>query len=419
MAATAETDPNTRCKMLNGLNILYVTHRFPYPPSGGAKVRAFHCLRDLGERNRVVVAAPLRDGEEAEAVPGLKRYCHDVLSAPVSASRAVWQVMTRVATLRPASVGYFHSPELVRKVRRHLANERVDLIIVHCSSVAPYVSDVAEIPKVLDFVDIDSRKWIDYRPYKRFPMSLGYGLEGWTLARLEAALAQRFDLCLAATQFEVDTLRSLAGPVSAAVVNNGVDLDFFSPARQVYDSNLICFVGRMDYYPNEQCMVTFCRDVLPRLRARHPELRLAIVGAAPTSAVRSLADQPGVEVTGTVDDVRPYLRGAALTVAPLRIARGTQNKVLESMALGVPVVASSLAARGVDAIPGEHLLTADGPEESVQAISSLLSDPDRRRRFAQAGRARVELRHSWPGALATFNHTITEKLFTPSRRFAS
>jgi glycosyltransferase involved in cell wall biosynthesis len=162
----------------------------------------------------------------------------------------------------------------------------------------------------------------------------------------------------------------------------------------------------MDYYPNQECMFDFCSRTLPLLREKRPEIKLAIVGADPSPAVRKLGELPGVTVTGSVPDVRPYLRRSALTVAPLNIARGTQNKILEAMAAGVPVVASRVAAGGVDAVGGEHFLVASNPEEYRDAILRILGAPDERRRLAQAGRARMLSHHAWPSSMRRLDDII-------------
>jgi glycosyltransferase involved in cell wall biosynthesis len=166
----------------------------------------------------------------------------------------------------------------------------------------------------------------------------------------------------------------------------------------------------MDYYPNQEAMLRFCRETLPLLRVHRPGLRLEIVGADPSAAVRRLGELPGVHVTGSVPDVRPYAQRSALSIAPLAIARGTQNKILESLALGVPVVTSRCAAGGVDALPGEHLLVADTPEEMRDAILSLLENPALRERFARAGRERVLSHHSWAHSMRTLDGLIQQCL---------
>jgi glycosyltransferase involved in cell wall biosynthesis len=166
----------------------------------------------------------------------------------------------------------------------------------------------------------------------------------------------------------------------------------------------------MDYYPNAQAVVQFCAETLPLLRARRPGLRFFIVGADPSRAVRRLARLPGVVVTGAVPDVRPFVQRAVATVVPLRIARGTQNKILESLAMGVPVVASPLAAAGVNAGPGEHLLTAERPEDYCAAILRLIDDPPLRERYARAGRERMLTHHDWRASLDGLRDQLRQRL---------
>jgi hypothetical protein len=185
-----------------------------------------------------------------------------------------------------------------------------------------------------------------------------------------------------------------------------VDSTYFTPAAEPYDTNTICFVGRMDYYPNQECMFDFCANVLPLIRARRSEAKLLIVGADPSRAVKKLGDLPGVTVTGSVADVRPCLSRSALMVAPLNIARGTQNKILEAMSSGVPVVASRVAAGGVDAVAGEHFAVASTPDELAQAVLRILGDAVERRRLALAGRERMLSHHAWDRSMQRLDRTI-------------
>jgi hypothetical protein len=303
-------------------------------------------------------------------------------------------------------MGYFYSPALAKRVRILLANERFDLIFVHCSSVAQYVSGVRGIPKILDFGDMDSQKWLEYARYKPFPLSGGYWLEGVKLEREEKRLAGLFDMCTATTRAEWETLEGYRTGVATDWFPNGVDSAYFAPASEPYDADTMCFVGRMDYYPNQECMFEYCANVLPRIRARRPQAKLLIVGADPSVEVKKLAELPGVTVTGSVPDVRPYLQRSALMVAPLNIARGTQNKILEAMAAGVPVVVSGIAAGGVDAQPREHFLVADTVEEHAAAALRILESPDERARLAAAGRARMLSHHDWGRSMQRLDRII-------------
>lgn len=388
------------------MNILFVCHRFPFPPKRGGKIRPFNMIKHLAQTHEVTVCSLARSAEEAEEGRGIAPHCAEFYMETVD-ERVQWARM--VATLPTpftASGQYFRSPALARTINGLLARRRFDLILVHCSSVAQYVKHVTDTPKILDFGDMDSQKWLEYRSHKAWPFSLGYWWEGRRVLAEEKRLARRFDYCTATTRAEWETFVSYGLDTPSDWFPNGVDGQAFSPSADPYDPNTICFIGRMDYYPNRQAMKQFCAEVMPLLREKRPDLKLLIVGADPAADVRRLAELPGVTVTGSVPAVQPYVLRSALTVAPLRIARGTQNKMLESMAMGVPVVASRTAGGGVDAVAGQHLLVASTPAEYRDAILRILDDPGERARLAAAGRARVLSHHAWPSSMRRLDRII-------------
>ncbi|MEE4384476.1 MAG: TIGR03087 family PEP-CTERM/XrtA system glycosyltransferase [Pseudomonadales bacterium] len=382
------------------MNILYVCHRFPFPPKRGGKIRPFNMISHLHRRgHKVWVASMARSEVEATEAEGIADHCHDYFVARVGTFKQAVRMALRVPTLIPASMGYFYSRSLDHYIRGVLANHRIDLIFVHCSSVAPYVSRIRGIPKILDFGDMDSQKWLSYTHFKPLLLRPGYWWEGVRLERAEKSLAKQFDLCTATTRREWETLEAYGTGVETDWFPNGVDGSYFSPSDEDYDRRAISFVGRMDYYPNQECMLRFCRQILPLLKLRVPDLKLYIVGAEPSRVILDLARIDGVTVTGSVPDVRPYVRRTAAMVAPLAIARGTQNKILESMAMGVPVVSSPSASGGIDAVSGEHFLVADAPEDWASQILRLLENPAERMSFAAAGRRRVLAQHDWKASM--------------------
>jgi hypothetical protein len=388
------------------VKILFVCHRLPYPPRRGGKIRPFNIIKHFTEAGHCVTVASLaRSAGEADEGRDLRKYCAECIVEKIPGIQATLQMLLRLPTSTPSSMGYFFSGALRRKIAALIERESFDLVMVHCSSVAPYVAEFDGPPKILDFGDMDSQKWLLYAGHRPFPLSAGYWLEGRKLERAEKDLGRRFDLCTCTTLAELDTLRELDTGSKTGWFPNGVDAAFFEPAAG-YDSSTICFVGRMDYFPNQQAVFWFCREVYPLIRSQRPDARLVLVGAAPSRSIMALQRIDGVQVTGTVKDVRPYVQGAALTVAPLVIARGTQNKILESMAMGVPVIASSAAARGVDAEPGQHLLAADSPEAFAGATLSLLDAPQERQRLAEAGRARVLSNHSWRASMEKLDSLV-------------
>lgn len=392
------------------MKVLFVCHRVPFPPKRGGKIRPFNIIRHLhGQGHEVTVASLARSQAEADEAEGLAAHCTRRLVEVVD-DRLAWPRMVAwLPTTKPSSFGYFHSPRLKARIDAELATGRYDLIFVHCSSVAPYVADARAAVKIIDFGDMDSQKWREYSQHRAFPLSAGYWLEAVKLERTERLLAARFDLATCTTRAEMESLQALGASGPTAWFPNGVDASAFKPAEQPYEPDLVSFIGRMDYFPNQQAVLRFCAEVLPALQARRPGTRFEIVGADPSPEIRDLGKLPGVHVTGSVPAVQPYVTRAALTIAPLEIARGTQNKILESMAMGVPVVCSRQACGGVDAVPNEHLLTYVTREQHLEAILRVLESPVERGRLAAAGRARVLSHHSWPSSMQRLDALIASQ----------
>ncbi len=392
------------------MRVLFACHRVPYPPKRGGKIRPFNIIRHLTEQgHHVTVASIARTVRELDEAADLRHHCESMLVEVIPNAVAWTRMVAWLPTTLPSSFGYFRSSRLARRIGKALAEAPFDLVFAHCSSAAPYVAGVPAALKVLDYGDVDSQKWREYVHYKRFPLSSGYRLEAAKLERAERRLSRDFDLCTCTTRAELQSLRDLGVRTASDWFPNGVDATFFAPQPQ-YNPDLIAFVGRMDYYPNQQGVLMFCREVLPQLRAARPALHFRIVGADPPAFIRDLGKLPGVSVTGSVADIRGCVTEAALTVAPLAIARGTQNKILESMAMGVPVVCSTTAAGGVDAVPGEHLLVASSPEQYVAAVGSILDSRELRERLAQSARARVLSHHAWRSSMARLDDLIAAAL---------
>ena len=379
------------------MKILFLCHRLPYPPQRGGKIRPFNMIRHLAVSHEVTVATLARTAEELAAGQELHRYCHDLHVGRISKPAGWARFALHGMSAAPATFGYFHSPELARTVRRLLDTRGFDAIVVHCSSMGPYVAGHRGGRKVMDFGDADSEKWLEYGRTAPFPLSQAFRLEGRKVRRYEAWLGKQFDACSVNAPRERDVLAAYVhSPIN--VIPNGVDLEYFEPTRpsgRGYVPNRIVFTGNMSYRPNVDAVRRLVTAVLPRIRREIPDVQLCIVGMDPTPAVRRLADEDRVVVTGRVDDVRPYFDSAAVAVAPLRVARGLQNKVLEAMAMRVPVVASTAAFEGISAVAGRDLLVAAGPKAFSRAVVTLLRDPAARERYAAAGRTCVDTNHNW------------------------
>jgi sugar transferase (PEP-CTERM/EpsH1 system associated) len=385
--------------------ILFLCHRVPYPPDRGDKIRSYHALKRLAEAapvHLVCLADDAADEAWAEAL------------APLTASRTVVRrragrlgaVVDGVTRGRPLSLALFDHAAVHRAVAGRLATRPIAGLYAFSGQMAQFVPPLAPGTRfVMDFVDMDSAKFAGYAAAGRGPMAWVHAREARLLAAFEAATARRADLSLfvSAAEAALFTARTGIGERVRAI-GNGVDLAAFDPAGVVPaaagEGPLIVFTGQMDYPPNVEAVSDFAARVLPAVRARHPAARFAIVGRAPAPGVRALAADPAVLVTGEVPDVRPWLAAADVVVAPLRLARGIQNKLLEAMAMARPVVASTAAAEGLDVTPGAHLIVAPDAAAEAGAIGALLADPARAEAMGRAARGRMTERYDWNRALA-------------------
>jgi sugar transferase (PEP-CTERM/EpsH1 system associated) len=384
--------------------VLYVVHRVPCPPDKGDRIRAFHILRHLSRRADVHLAC-LAD----EPVPDAARSALGQLCARVAVvrlgRRSRWaRALGSLAAGGSISQGAFSSPELVRVVRRWAGETRFRASLASASSVAPYlrVPELAGVPAVVDLVDVDSQKWFDYAADARGPRAWLYRLEGRRLRRCERTLAGWARAVTVVSEHEASLFHHLVRDAGVRVIANGVDQEYFRPHDGPEGGSGCVFVGALDYHPNVDAACWFARDVWPAVHGRHPAARLRLVGRRPTPKVLRLGELPGVEVVGQVPDVRPYVAAAAVAVAPLRIARGVQNKVLEAMAMARPVVASPQALAGLGDRPDLPALRAESIPAWVDSLCDLLDDAPRRRRLGLAGREYVERHHDWERCLEVF-----------------
>jgi sugar transferase (PEP-CTERM/EpsH1 system associated) len=391
------------------MKILFLCHRFPYPPDDGAKIRAYYFIRHLSRNHTVTVATLAHTKEEVSRGAGLNDYCEQVIAEVLPSHERWFHAIAAFVSRFPSSVAYFWSRKLNKRLDETFAEEKFDGVIVFCAFMAQYIVGRKTERRVLDFCDIDSRKWSEYSEHKVFPFSLAYAFEAAKLRKYERAMSEEFDCCTVISEGERTEATKIGITVPCSVVANGVDTKFFVRNKQVYSQALpiIVFFGRMDYFPNVDAITYFARDVLPLISKARPTVQLRIIGSNPTQSVKRLADIPNVRVTGFVADIREWVRDAAVSVAPLRIARGIQNKVLESMAMGIPVVASSEAANGFAPTLVEHLLLADGPADFAAKVLQVLSNEDLRTKLSEGGRKQVQNAHSWPVSLRSLDTVLT------------
>ncbi|OQW47436.1 MAG: glycosyl transferase family 1 [Proteobacteria bacterium SG_bin6] len=386
--------------------ILFLAHRHPFPPNRGDKIRGYHILRHLARRHRVHLIAFADDRRDLEQADGLDDV---VASAQIFwRGKPRWRAAAEALALgRPVSLTAFHQRDVAQAVRTLLADRPIELIYVFSGQMAQYLPPAPAPRVIMDFVDMDSAKFDAYGAGQG-PQAAMMRREGRLLFAFERDIAARAEASLFVSDAEAALFRARAGVGGVHAVENGIDTDFFDPAAifPTVDGQgpLVVFTGQMDYRPNIEAVSWFARDVMPLLRHRHPDLRFAIVGRAPTEAVRALGQSPGVVVTGEVADVRGWLAAAQVAVAPLKLARGVQNKVLEAMAMARPVVASPAAAEGID--HNGALRVADSPAETSAAIGALLDNPGEAAALGSAARARVIARYGWNARLAPLDALI-------------
>jgi sugar transferase (PEP-CTERM/EpsH1 system associated) len=384
-------------------DLLYLAHRIPFPPDRGDKIRSFHEIRHLAALGRVHLACFADDEADAANLEGLREALGPALGEAHVEIRRTSRAAAGARALiegRPVSLTLFDSPSLRAFVERLLASGRIGTVFAFSGQMAQFVPASPRARFVMDFGDVDSAKFEAYGAEGGMLASI-HRREGGKLAEFERSTAARADVSLFVSEAEAALFRSRSGLRAADIraLQNGVDLDYYDPRadfpRLEPIGPLIVFTGQMDYAPNIDAVRWFAGEVMPLL----PAARFAIVGRKPPEAVRRLAG-PRTIVTGAVADVRSWLAAADAVAAPLRIARGIQNKVLEAMAMARPVVASPAAFEGIEAEAGRDLLVADGAEAQAEAIAALLGDPARARAMGQCGRQLVERAYRWETRLA-------------------
>lgn len=360
------------------MRILFLAHRLPYPPNKGDKIRSFWELRTLALSHEVDLFCFCDDKKDKSYVEELRRYCHECYVEPISKLRAGALALSGVFRKQPLSIAYFFSETMARRINSAIQSRSYELVLVFSSTMAQYVEQWPDLPRVLDLVDVDSDKWAQYSSSTRGPLSWLWNLESRRLARYESALVSFFNETLVCTDAEAQLLRSKVGKGKISVLQNWLDLDYYDPDSISVPAEIrslqpyIVFTGTMDYLPNVDAVQFFCREVLPRIREQMPGVRFVIAGRNPTREVLRLGTDSAVRVTGAVPDIRPYLRGAGAAVAPMRIARGVQTKILEALAIGIPVAASSAAARALPQELRQLLFVADKPAALASRLLTYL-----------------------------------------------
>ncbi len=395
-------------------DLLFLAHRLPYPPNKGDKIRSFNWLKHLSQSCNVHLGCFVDDTDDLQHIPTVQAMCHETYIPRLNPRVARLRSLSGLATGQPLSVPYYRNRGLKRWVARQLQGGHIDAVLIFSGAMAQFLprpslgrpmhqaAGPSGLRSVCDFVDIDSDKWQQYAGRCRWPMSWLYRREAKTLLNYERQVAWNTDASLFVSAAEAGLFQRLAPEVAerTTYVENGVDTDYFASGASDQGSPYpaselpLVFTGAMDYWPNADAVQWFADEVLPAVRARVPRTTFYIVGARPGAQVLELRRRPGIEVTGAVHDIRPYIEHARMSVAPLRIARGIQNKVLEAMSMGKAVVVSPQGFDGIDAQPGRDLEVADGADAFITTVLRLLDTEDNAGMGANARRLTTG-RYAW------------------------
>jgi len=379
------------------MNILYLAHRIPFPPDKGDKLRSYRQIRHLAERSRVWCACFVDTPRDRRYVTALKAFCEDV--AAIRLNRASAAVRGLLGLLQGGTVteSYYRHPAMKSVLRTWARSVRFDAVVAFSSGMASFALDIPAARRTLDMCDLDSSKWLGYAAAFKPPMRPLYQVEGRRLAAAERRWIALFDATILITKSEAMPLMGAVPPDRLHIVGNGADL----PVLQTQAPNarahapVIGFVGVMNYRPNVDAVCWFAKTCWLRIRQAYPRAIFRIVGRAPTRQVRQLGRVPGVCVVGGVADVHVEVSQFDVSVAPLRMARGLQNKVLEAMAAARPVVLTAKAAEGIAARHGIEFLVADSANDMSRSVLTLLGDPERRSSMGDAARRFVATHHRW------------------------
>jgi sugar transferase (PEP-CTERM/EpsH1 system associated) len=394
--------------------ILFLAHRIPYPPTKGDKIRAWHFLTHLARTHVVHLACFVDDPDDWQSVDHLRTVCAECHFAALSRARAWRAGLGALARNEAASVAGARDAALAAWIGSLAQRRPIRSVFAYSAAMARYLArgPAHGLRRIVDFVDVDSEKWEQMAAYHRWPLSRLYRRESRRLRAYDRDAVERCDHCLFVSPTEAQRFQQLipAATGKAVVVPNGVDSGHFSPEHRLPrpfepGGPVVAFTGDMSYWPNEDGVLWFARQVLPRLRAEHPDLRFVVVGRRPRRRLRRGAARLGFTLTGAVPDVRPFLAHAAVAVAPLRVARGVPNKVLEAMAMAKAVVATPAAAAGLRVRAGEDILLAADPDAFARAVVRAL-DPQSARVLGTRARARALADYAWAPSLQLLDRLV-------------
>jgi len=386
-------------------NVLFLTSRLPFPPIGGDRLRTFNFARFLKQRYRLTIASFVQSERERDDLAQYEQFYDKLITVPLSKAKSNLQCLGGLLSRAPLQVHYYASAGMRAAVEAELSANHYDVIISHLLRMAQYLPVGGNARKVIDFTDAISLLHRRCSTYRR-GLSLGSlinTVEAYRVAAYEQKAIENSDLSLFVSPIDADYVRNAGNASRIAVIPNGVDCDQFPYQHDNRAQNQIVFVGNMRTFPNTDAVRYFAASILPRIQESIPDVVFTIVGNEPSRRVRDLHDGKRIIVTGRVDSVVPYMHRATVAVVPMRACTGIQNKILEALAVGTPVVTTTLGAEG---LKSDALVIADNAEDFARATVAVMRDADRRSQLAAAGRAWIETHCSWDAALSGLHSAL-------------
>ncbi len=377
------------------MRILFLTSRLPYPPDRGDRLRAFNFLRQLSKAHEIHLVSFIASEAATRHLAALAGFCRSLHVVPMSPLRSAVTVGVNFWRPYPLQALYYRHSGMARQIQEVVQTSQIDMAYIHLFRMAPYLANHPEIYRVVDLTDVISREVRRSLPFRGGLSRLVYTLEGPRIVRYERQIAREFDETWLISRADAEVLSKACPDANIQTVTNGVDTARFYPLSAAPDPDQLIFVGHMGVFHNIDAATHLAENILPLIRHRRPNCQLAIVGADPVPQIKQLEMIPGVTVTGFVPDLNEKLNQAAVFAAPLRFAAGVQNKVLEAMATGTPVVTTPLVNEGVGAQAGRDILLADDPAAFTEHVVGLLESPDRARQVGGAGREFVVQKFNW------------------------
>ena len=390
-----------------GLNILWISHFVPYPPKGGCFQRSYNLIKEVSRNNNIYLIA-LRhkdktthpEVETNKAKSELEKLCKKVIILDISSFSGLnyyYMALKSIFNINPLTVNLFISKDIGNIIVKLVHDIKIDVAHYDTISLCEYMHHSGSVPKILNHHGVESfmiRRRVNNEP--NLMKKLYLLLESYKLRKYEERNCHKFYMNLTVSEEDKLMLKKISPRSRFEVVENGVDVDYFKQKDGHDNTNRLIFAGRMDQYSNVDAIMQFCRNVWPLVKEKFPKMRFSIIGNNPPQKLLDMAkSDERIEVLGYVDDVRPYFAGATISICPIRDGGGTRLKILDAMAMGMPIISTTIGCEGIDVSPGINVFIANTPEEYVQSIGKLINDDMLRKSLSNCARITVEKKYSW------------------------